>query len=260
MILTWSKGPADDCMPQDILVETLKKVRRHPWWNARAKLALAVLRENGVQAPAKIIEAGCGWGVNLEALEKAGYSVTGLDISRRILEMIDRPGRRLIEADLNQAPPADFERADGLLALDVIEHLDDDRGALGRLARLVHPGGLAIVSVPALPELFSEFDRVQGHRRRYMPDTLRAAFVETGFSLRNVFWWGAWMVPIMRRMRAGKVSRHVSAGQTYADYLRLPPWPLPLLMNLAFAWEKGRALKGRLRSGTSLVAIALRQG
>lgn len=260
MIVTWSKGPADDFMPQGILLDTLKKVRRHPWWNARAKLALAVLRKNGVQTPASVIDVGCGWGVNLEALEKAGYQVTGLDISRRILEMIDRPGRRLIEADLNQEPPANFDLSDGLLALDVIEHLDDDRGALRRLAQLVRPGGLAVVSVPALPELFSEFDKVQGHRRRYVPETLRAAFAGTGFSLRNLFWWGAWMVPVLRRMRAGEVSKHGSAPQTYEDYLRLPPWPVPFLMNLAFAWEEGRALNGRLRTGTSLVAIAVRQG
>jgi SAM-dependent methyltransferase len=259
MIVTWSKGPADDCMPQDILVETLEKVRRHPWWNARAKLALAVLRRNGIQAPALIIDVGCGWGVNLEALEKAGYNVTGLDISRRILELIDHTGRLLVEADLNHDPPANFALQDGLLALDVLEHLDDDRGALCRLAKLVRPGGLAVVSVPALPELFSEFDRVQAHRRRYLPETLRAAFAGTGFSLRNIFWWGAWMVPVLRRMRAGEASKVGSAPETYADYLRLPPWPVPWLMKLAFAWEQGRALKGRLPIGTSLISIAVRQ-
>ena len=58
----------------------------------------------------------------------------------------------------------------------MIEHLDDDAAALASLGRLVRPGGTLIVSVPALPELFSEFDQVQGHRRRYQPDDLRAAF------------------------------------------------------------------------------------
>jgi hypothetical protein len=65
--------------------------------------------------------------VNLQCLEKAGYNTAALDISRRILELIDSPGMRLIEADLNQEPPANFNLHDGLLALDVLEHLDDDR-------------------------------------------------------------------------------------------------------------------------------------
>lgn len=77
---------------------------------------------------------------------------------------------------------------DALLALDVIEHLDDDRGAVMRMASLLKPGGLAIISVPALPELFSDFDEVQGHRRRYVPETLRAAFQDTGLTVREIFW------------------------------------------------------------------------
>lgn len=258
MITTWSKGAADDCMPEAILVETLEQVRRHPWWLARAKLALAVLRQNAIPAPASIMDVGCGWGVNLAALEAAGYNVTGLDISPQILKLIDQPHRRLIEADLNQLPADKIEPADALLALDVIEHLDDDRAALRHLSQLVRLGGLAVVSVPALPELFSDFDIVQGHRRRYVPETLRAAFEGSGFGIRNIFWWGGWMVPVLRRMRSKESQNNDPAPRTYESYLRLPPWPAPLLMKLAFNWEQGRALKGKLSTGTSLVAVAVR--
>lgn len=259
MILTWSSGPADDNMPEAILVDTLEKVRRHPWWAARAKLALAVLRKNGVVPPGSVIDVGCGWGINLEALERARYRVVGLDISRRILELLDRPTRRLVEADLNQPLPESGSLNDGLLALDVIEHLDDDRSVVRRFAELVRPGGLAVVSVPALPELFSEFDRIQGHRRRYVPETLRAAFEGSGLTVREIFWWGAWMVPVLRRMRLREGQNRQTTSKTYADYLRLPPWPAPLVMKLAYAWDHGRALRGRLRSGTSLFAVAVRE-
>ena len=46
--------------------------------------------------------------------------------------------------------------------------------------------------------------------------------------------------------------------RAFAEYLRLPTWPAPLIMSLAFAWEEGRALKGRQRIGTSLFAVATR--
>ena len=69
-----------------------------------------------------------------------------------------------------------------MLALDVIEHIDDDRAAVARLGSLARPGGIVIVSVPALPELFTEFDRIQGHRRRYLPETLRAAFAAAAWN------------------------------------------------------------------------------
>jgi len=259
MIETWSRGPADENMPEAMLVETLTRVRSHPWWRARARLALAVLQAKGVRPPASVLDVGCGWGVNLSALENAGYGATGLDISRRILELIDRPGRRLIEADLNQPPPATRELSAGALLLDVIEHLDDDGGTLRRIAPLLPPGGTLVVSVPALPELFSEFDQIQGHRRRYVPETLRAAFADTGFAVEKIFWWGAWMVPILRRMRQKTAAGEISAPRTYADYLQLPPWPVPLVMKGLYTWEHHRALHGKLRTGTSLFAVARRE-
>ncbi len=258
MIETWSHGPADENMPEAILVETLERVRRHPWWLARARLALAVLRAEGVAPPASVIDVGCGWGVNLQALEADGYPCVGLDISRQILQMIDQPKRRLVEADLNQPPPVNRELFAGALLLDVIEHIDDDRGTIQRIASLLQPGGKLIVSVPALPELFSEFDEIQGHRRRYLPETLRAAFAGTGFEVEKIFWWGAWMIPVLRGMRRKNADKKLAAAKTYADYLRLPPWPAPWLMQCLYHWEHRRALRGKLRAGTSLFAVARR--
>jgi SAM-dependent methyltransferase len=259
MIVTWSKG-ADDYMPQELLVRTLQIVRRHPWWLARGKLAIDALQCEGLKPPARIIDAGCGWGTNLDALEAAGYEATGLDISRQILQAIDRPGRKLLEADLTQDLPANAGTFDGLLALDVIEHLDDDRAAIRRMAGLLRPGGIGVISVPARPDLFSEFDEVQGHRRRYLPESLREVVPGSGLEIRRIFWWGQWMVPVLRRMR-GKptASTPGKPAKTYADYLRLPPWPGPLVMQFLYGLERGRALNGKLKTGTSLFAVVSKQ-
>src|SRR5262245_15438796 len=174
MIATWSTGHADANMAEEILVDKVQLIRRHPWWQARAKLILALLDRLGVRPPARVLDAGCGWGVTLARLEQRGYQVVGMDVSRRALEMLDqeRPGRLLAEADLTQALPSGLEGYDAVLALDVIEHLDDDRAALERLVQLTNPCGALVVSVPALPEMFSEFDSIQGHRRRYTRETL----------------------------------------------------------------------------------------
>jgi SAM-dependent methyltransferase len=258
MITVWTQGDADDHMPQAMLVDTLSRVQNHPWWHARASLAIALLKNCGVHPPAGILDVGCGWGVNLQALEKEGYHTTGLDISRRILDLIDLPERRLIEADLNQDLPDDFELYPGLLLLDVIEHLDDDKGIIKRLAPLTLPGGILIVSVPARPDLFSDFDGIQGHRRRYMPETLRSTFEDSGYALEHIFWWGAWMVPVLRWTRLMASKNEPTAHKSYADYLRLPVWPGPLVMKALFAWEHNRCLQGKLSTGTSLFAVARR--
>jgi SAM-dependent methyltransferase len=259
MIETWTRGAADDNMPEAILVETLARVRRHPWWRARARLALAILKSAGITPPQPVLDVGCGWGVNLDELEKAGYGVAGLDISPQILRMIDRPDRRLIEADLNQPLPSVPTLFPAALLLDVLEHLDDDQGALRRIAPLMQTGGTIVVSVPALPELFSEFDEIQGHRRRYVPERLKEAFAGTGFVPDKIFWWGGWMVPVLRRMRRKSSNGTQTAPKTYADYLRLPPWPAPLIMRGLYAWDQRQALAGKLDVGTSLFAVARRR-
>lgn len=245
-------------MPEEALVETLQLVRRHPWWQARARLAVVLLGRHGIVPPTSVIDVGCGWGVNLDALAAAGYEVTGLDISRRILERIDSPQRRLIEADLNAEWPASRDSYDALLALDVIEHIDDDSAAVRKMSQLLRPGGIAVLSVPARPDLFSEFDRIQCHRRRYLPETLGAVFKGSGLEMLRIFWWGAWMVPVLQRMRRGRPGASTGKPKTYADYLRIPPWPVPLAMKLLYRLEEARAWKGKLRTGTSLVAVAKR--
>jgi 2-polyprenyl-3-methyl-5-hydroxy-6-metoxy-1,4-benzoquinol methylase len=259
VIERWSEGAADENMAEEILVDLADLVHGHPWWRARAALTLDLLDQLGIHPPAQILDAGCGWGVTLQALERRGYDVLGMDISRRALERLDRPNRRLVEADLAQPLGQVRFVNDAVLALDVIEHLDDDRAAVARLGMLARPGGFVIVSVPALPALFTEFDAIQGHRRRYMPETLRAAFAESGLILDRIFWWGRWLVPALRRSRArSRLRPGQKPAQIYRQYLQLPPWPVPLIARLAFLAEHGMALRGRLRSGTSLLAVARR--
>ncbi len=256
MIETWSEGTADAHMSEEILVELAGLVERHPWWRARARLTLALLARCGLVAGQRVLDVGCGWGVTLTALESAGYAADGLDISRRSLARIDAPQRRLIVADLTRPIP-DVPGYDAVLALDVLEHLDDDRAAAAALGRLAVPGGLVVVSVPALPALFSQFDAVQGHRRRYTEAMLRAAFEGSGLRLQRVLWWGQWMVPLLG-LRPKTDAEGASPMEIYRRHLRLPPAPAAAGLRLAYRLEHRLALAGLLRTGTSLLAVARR--
>ncbi len=259
MIITWSTGLADENMDEGILVDLGAIVARHPWWHARARLTLAFLEKYQVHVPAEILDAGCGWGVTLKALEGRGYHAIGMDISRMTLEKLDSPGRQLIEADLTKPLPDGHPTYDAVLALDVIEHIDDDRAAVATLSELIKPGGLLILSVPALPEFFTEFDQIQGHRRRYTPETLARSLDSSPLRVEQISWWGEWLVPILKKQRGQtRAKPGDSPTDVYKKYLKLPPWPAPLLLSAGFAWEHKRALAGTLTTGTSLLAVARR--
>jgi SAM-dependent methyltransferase len=71
--------------------------------------------------------------------------------------------------DLDGAAPFD-----AILYIDVLEHIEDDRGEVERAYRLLKPGGRIIALSPAHPWLFSPFDRAIGHYRRYTRRTFAA--------------------------------------------------------------------------------------
>lgn len=90
------------------------------------------------------------------------------------------------------------DRVETVLAMNVLEHIPDDRAALRDLARAVVPGGSIVLWVPAYPSLYGEFDRLVGHVRRYRPEQLRQVVTDAGLevarlhpvnALGGLSWW-----------------------------------------------------------------------
>jgi SAM-dependent methyltransferase len=76
------------------------------------------------------------------------------------------------------------DRAFGLVcALDIVEHVDDEDGALAELARVAAPRAALLLSVPLHPAHWTAFDDFVGHRRRYEPERLVAKLAEHGFAI-----------------------------------------------------------------------------
>lgn len=89
---------------------------------------------------------------------------------------------------------------DSVVAINVLEHIEDDAGALRSLAELVVPGGTIVLWVPGYQQLYGEFDRRVGHVRRYTPATVSDAVLRAGLQvelakpvnlLGGIAWWAA---------------------------------------------------------------------
>jgi SAM-dependent methyltransferase len=96
-----------------------------------------------------------------------------VDISVAALDKLRRQGAQAVVGEVTSLPFAD-NTFDLVCALDIIEHVDDDDGALSELARVANSGSQLLISVPLHPEYWTSFDDFVGHKRRYEPAHLLA--------------------------------------------------------------------------------------
>ncbi len=173
----------------------------------------------GLVAGDRLLDLGCGFGRHAYEAARRGADVVALDAGRvevdgvaatfaamaaagELTEGLARVGT--VQGDGLRLPFCDatFDR---VICSEVLEHLDDDRGAMRELARVLRPGGTMAVTVPRYgPELVNwalsdEYHSVKGghiriYRRRQLLERLRASGLEvtgTGHAhgLHSPYWW-----------------------------------------------------------------------
>jgi SAM-dependent methyltransferase len=144
---------------------------------------------------------------------------------------------------------------DGALALDVIEHVDDDAAALSETARLVRPGGFLLVTVPALPSLWGRQDEVSHHKRRYTSRTLALAFRRAGLELAWRSYFNTVLFPAIASVRwARRALGRVDGDES--DFDSGSPGLLNAALTRVFASERHLIGRVRLPIGVSLIAVA----
>jgi SAM-dependent methyltransferase len=128
-----------------------------------------------------VLEVGSGHGsltfLLAEHAEGAGGRLVASDPSERCADVLraryrDDPAVEVVQADA--AAAADKGPFDSIVMVNVLEHIEDDLGAVRQLADGLRPGGRLIAWVPAHQSLYSEYDRSIGHHRRYRKGSLAA--------------------------------------------------------------------------------------
>ncbi len=140
----------------------------------------------------RVLEVGCGVGNFTHYLRQRDF-VLATDNDERYLEMLRTSVGHLdhIEVENIDWEKADFEalRArnfDTVLCLNVLEHIENDRGALAAFASILPTGGRLVLQVPALQAIFGEIDRAIGHHRRYERRDLQRLLEEAGFEVESL--------------------------------------------------------------------------
>lgn len=179
---------------------------QHYWHVYRRTVVLDVLRAAGVGPGQSLIELGCGAGTVATYLNQSGLRVDYSDVHGEALRfaveraqtrLVDRepgsPPPRFLRADITKAlPPGDY---DGVLLLDVLEHLPDDHAVMGRVRERLRErqrtsggaGGavrpFVLFTVPAFQFLWSPWDDLEKHKRRFTLSTARQLAQGNGFEI-----------------------------------------------------------------------------
>ena len=118
---------------------------------------------------------------------------------------------------------------DAVLVLDVLEHLEDEVTCLSEAHRVLRPGGVAILTVPAYPFLFSSWDRALGHKRRYSIPRIERVLADAGFKSARITHWNVLSVPAALVLRgAGRLLQKNRKRAEFPD--------VPRVVNALLKW------------------------
>jgi SAM-dependent methyltransferase len=240
-------------MDRDYELQTHQAEDRHWWYQGRRVVLEKAVAGLDLPAPARILDAGCGSGRNMVELARHG-EVTGVELSETSVALARERGvGEVIAGSVLEMPLADSS-FDLAVTLDVIEHLEDDLGALRELRRTVAPGGALLVTVPAYQWLWSGHDEINHHHRRYTRASLQKVAEQAGWRQVRTTYFNSLLLPVAILLR---VLDRVNRKPTESSLdLWVPPAPLnwllerPLLLEAAMI---GRG--GRIPAGLSLLAV-----
>ena len=160
----------------------------HPIDLASRNDAIAQVKKFMPHAHAVVMEIGCSSGFLIRDLAKIFPEaiIVGADVVKEPLYRLAKtlPGIPLIRFDLLQCPLPD-QSVDVLVMLNVLEHIEDDVGALQKAFNLLKPGGYLIIEVPAGAYLYDAYDAELHHFRRYATSELQNKLTEIGFNIRR---------------------------------------------------------------------------
>ncbi len=230
------------------------------WFQGRRKVILSVLADELARhyppggRRLRLLDVGCGTGMLLEDLRTHGTAL-GLDYSPVALKYCrDRGLDGLGRADAHHLPVRSAS-VDLITALDVVEHIRDDRRLMGEFFRVLAPGGLAVMSVPAHKHLWSAHDVALHHFRRYEKPEFRALVEEAGLHPVRYTHTFATVYPPVAVFRHIKKLLAKPDEEPRTDEFPLPGWVNSTLLGV-MNLEARFLRNGNLPFGVSLLCVA----
>jgi SAM-dependent methyltransferase len=160
-----------------------KSVRFHRWMAAMLRPAIGT----------EVLEVGAGIGTMTRALAETypAARILSIEPDPALFELLNErvAGRGVETATLSTHELEHQRQFDSVLYVNVLEHIEDHVGELGRAWSLLRPGGHIGIIVPALPRLYGSLDAKTGHYRRYEKQALKRVAEQAGFVVTDLHYF-----------------------------------------------------------------------
>ena len=237
---------------------TTYELEDHNWWFVGTRRICLDLVENGRARGGRVLDVGCGTGILMESLPRFGPTVVGLDYSATALEFCRERGAERLVLGSGDRLPFDDASFDVVTAIGVIEHIDDDRGALAEWARVLRPGGSLVFLTSAYMFLWSGHDVSNHHTRRYRVGDVRSLVRSVGLRPERVSYVNCFLFPPIALVRlVERVRRRGRPPAPHKDTGEVPG-PLNSLLTSLLRVEGWFIRRRGLPFGVSIVGRAVK--
>ncbi len=253
-------------MDQELYKASIGREKTFWWYCGKRDIVIDFARTHaGLETGKdyKICDVGCGTGLMLKSLSDYG-EVYGVDAEQLAVDYCRKLEDVKYERDASEnikkgmlpnEIPFRNESFDYIFCLDVLEHVEDDRKALGVLHSLLRPGGWLILAVPALMSLWGSNDVMSHHFRRYDYKELNNKIADAGFRISRESYYNFWLMPPVWIIRKIKNLLHIeTADAAFSEKDGITN----RILKTIFSSEKYILRKHRFPAGVSLIVSAER--
>jgi SAM-dependent methyltransferase len=239
-------------MRSDLYAE-LYQVENTHWWHLHKRKLIHKLIKNFAKK-GSVLDIGSGTGKILEELKKQKWDIAGIDAEKEAKIWSEKRGIPTQLVDINKQPlPYKNHYFDLVLCLDLLEHVRQDQKIIDKISKILKPNGTLIVSVPAYPSLFSYWDKMLGHYRRYSKKQLTSLFNQTDWELKFIS--HAFMLNLLPVILVRQFKKH-NKNQSVSDFQTTPlKFISQPLLKLNASFEEFCIPNISLPFGLSIVAV-----
>jgi len=211
------------------------------WWFRGKQFLLSMLLNDHLDDDGsnRALDIGAGTGSTLELLRKYGAAY-GVEFSTVAIHMLKQVGlNSIVRSNAEESIPFKSDTFSVVTCLDVLEHLENDSGLLAEMVRVCKPGGIILVTVPAMPFLWSSHDQALHHKRRYIKNQLLNRIAPLNCIVTRSTYFNAFLFLPIAAVRTFKSFVRAGGAKAESDFFM----PLPRWLNSALYFLFATELK-----------------